>query len=32
VEQAVLEKFMADAQASGLLKQSMPLDRLFGKE
>jgi len=32
VEQAVLEKFMADAQASGLLKQSMSLDRLFGKE
>jgi len=32
VEQAVLEKFMADAKASGLLKQSMPLDRLFGKE
>ena len=32
VEQAVLEKFMADAQASGLLKQSMPLERLFGKE
>jgi len=32
VEQTVLEKFMADARASGLLKQSMPLDRLFGTD
>ncbi len=29
VEPAVLEKFMADAQAAGLLKQSLPLDRFF---
>ena len=29
VAPAVLEKFMADAQAAGLLKQSLPLDRLF---
>ncbi len=29
VEPTVLAKFMADAQAAGLLKQTMPLDRLF---
>jgi NitT/TauT family transport system substrate-binding protein len=29
VEAAVLEKFMADAQTAGLLKQSLPLDRLL---
>ena len=29
VEAAVLEKFMADAQTAGLLKQSQPLDRLL---
>ncbi|MBK8475823.1 MAG: ABC transporter substrate-binding protein [Opitutaceae bacterium] len=29
VEAAVLERFMSDAQAAGLLKQTMPLDRLF---
>ncbi len=28
VEASALEKFMADAQAAGLLKQSLPLDRL----
>ena len=32
VEPAVLEKFMADARASGLLKDSLPVDRMFGKE
>ena len=32
VEPAVLEKFMADARASGLLKDSMPVDRMFGNE
>jgi NitT/TauT family transport system substrate-binding protein len=29
VEVPVLEKFMADARTAGLLKQSLPLDRLF---
>ncbi len=32
VEPAVLEKFMADAQAAGLLKQTLPVDRMFGKQ
>ncbi len=32
VEPAVLEKFMADARASGLLRNSLPVDRMFGKE
>ena len=29
VEPAVLEKFVADARAAGLLKESLPLDRFF---
>lgn len=29
VDAATLEKFMADAQASGLLKQSLPLERML---
>lgn len=31
VEPAALESFMTDAQAAGLLKASLPLDRLFGE-
>jgi len=32
VEAAVLERFMGDAKAAGLLKNSLPLDRMFGEK
>ncbi len=31
IEPAALESFMADAQDAGLLKASLPLDRMFGR-